>query len=187
MFPLLAKINKIDMAKVKWVNMHPSALAPSLYTGKVDSIAQYQTVERSIAAGARKAGTKIHTIKFRDWGVSLYSSALLTLDERIKNNAGQVRRFVHESIRGMAWAAKNPDKAVDIVVGKYYPQGKRELERIKWGYFVNSMLTETTLQHGLGYMTEEKVKFTRDAILGGLRKDPSKVPVKDLFTNRFLP
>lgn len=185
-FPMLAKVNKVDMAKVKWVAMPPAAMAPSMYAGKVDSIATFTSVDHNMVEGAEKIGKKIHRIIFADWGVNTYSLALNTLDERIKGNPDQVRRFVHASVKSMAWAAKNSDKAVGILL-KHYPQATHKSERLKWDTAHDSMLTETTLVNGLGFMTEEKMKFTRDAILGGLGKDLSSVGVKDLFTNEFLP
>ena len=184
-FPLLAKVNKVDASKVKWVAMPPSAMAPSMYAGKVDSIATFTSVDHNIVDGAAKIGKKINRIIFADWGVNVYSLALDTLDERIKNNPCQVRRFVNASIRGLAWTAKNPDKAINILL-KYYPQGTHKSERLKWNTAQNSMLTETTIQYGLGYMNEAKMKFTRDAILSGLGSK-KKIPVKDLYTNAFLP
>ncbi|MFQ5691455.1 MAG: ABC transporter substrate-binding protein [Nitrospinota bacterium] len=184
-FPLLAKVNQVNIAKVKWVAMPPSAMAPSLYAGKVDTIATFSSVDHNIVQGAAKIGKKIHRIVFADWGVNVYSLALNTLDERIQNNPGQVRRFIHASMKGLAWAAKNPDKAIDILL-KSYPQATHKSERLKWQTAYNSMLTETTLLHGLGSMTAAKMKFTRDAILSGLGIKKN-IPVKDLFTNEFLP
>ena len=185
-FPLFAKVNKIDAAKVKWVAMPPSAMAPSLYSAKVDSIATFTSLDHNLASGAAKVGKKLHRLVFSEWGVNLYSLALNTLDERIKNNPGQVRRFVHASIKSLAWTAKNADEAVRILL-KSYPQATEKSERIKWNSAFNSMITVTTLQHGLGYMTKTKIKYTRDAIMSGLGKNPCAVPVKDLYTNRFLP
>ena len=185
-FPLFAKVNKIDASKVKWISMPPSAMAPSMYSGKVDSIATFTSNEHNIERGARAAGKKLHRFVFSEWGVNLYSLALNTLDERIKNNPSQVRRFVHASIKSLAWTAKNPKEAIKILL-KSYPQATEKSEGIKWISAFNSMITETTLQHGLGYMTKAKIKFTRDAIMSGLGKDPSAVAVNDLYTNQFLP
>ena len=104
-------------------------------------------------------------------------------------------RFVHRSkpwrlftivLKSLAWTAKNPDEAVGILL-KSYPQATAKSERLKWNSAYDAMLTVTTLQHGLGYMSEAKVKYTRDAILSGLGKNPCAVAVKDLYTNEFLP
>ncbi|MFQ5912552.1 MAG: ABC transporter substrate-binding protein [Nitrospinota bacterium] len=184
-FPLLAKVNKVNAAKVKWVSMPPSGMRPSLLAGKVDSIATFTASDRILVEEANKLGKKIGRIIFADWGVNLYSLVLTALDERIQNNPDQVRRFVHASIQGMAWAAKHPDQAVRIL-RKVYPQGTHESELFKWKLAMNSMLTEGTMTHGIGYINPGKMKFTRDAILGGLGIS-KEVPVGDLYTNRFLP
>lgn len=184
-FPLLAKVNKVDIAKVKWVSMPPSAMAPSLYSGKVDSIATFTSVDHNMVDGAEKVGKKIQRIIFSDWGVNIYSLAFNTLDERIQKNPDQVRRFMSATIKSLAWTAKNPDKAVSVLL-KSYPQATHKSERLKWQTAHNAMLTETTIQHGLGYITEKKMEFTRDAILSGLGKKQN-IPAKDLYTNAFLP
>ncbi len=185
-FPLFAKVNGVDMAKVKWVAMPPSAMAPSMYAGKVDSIATFTSVDHNIVEGAEKIGKKIHRLVFSDWGMNLYSLALNTLDTRIQSNPDQVRRFIHASLKSLAWTSKNPGEAVDILL-KHNPQSKKRSEMLKWQTANNSMLTETTIQYGLGYMTEKKMKFTRNAIMSGLGKNPCAVAVKDLYTNQFLP
>ena len=143
------------MAKVKWVAMPPSAMAPSMYAGKVDSIATFTSVDHNIVEGAEKIGKKIHRLVFSDWGMNLYSLALNTLDTRIQSNPDQVRRFIHASLKSLAWTSKNPGEAVDILL-KHNPQSKKRSEMLKWQTANNSMLTETTIQYGLGYMTEKK-------------------------------
>ena len=87
----------------------------------------------------------------------------------------------------MAWTSKHPGVAVDILF-KRNPQSTKQSEMLKRQTANNSMLTETTILYGLGCMTEKKMKFTRNAILSGLGKNPCAVAVKDLYnTNQFLP
>ena len=48
------------------------------------------------------------------------------------------------------------------------------------------VLTPAAKKNGIGYMTKEKMKRTRDIVLTAFGADPSKVPLKDAYTNEFL-
>ena len=55
-----------------------------------------------------------------------------------------------------------------------------------WDVGLDLALTPLTQKHGLGYISEEKMTFTRDTVTTHL-KLPVKVSVKDLYTDSFLP
>lgn len=184
-FPALASVNKIDPSKIKWVYMDAPVTFPSVISGQVDATMTMYTNFPSFAATARKAGKEALGILWGDFGVDLYSSALMTSDQRIRDNPNQVRRFVAASMKGLAWAIEHPEEAVDIFI-RHNPSLDREGARESWKITVDHLLTPYQRQNGLGHMSAEKMKFTRDVITQYAQL-PAKVPVEDLYTNEFLP
>ncbi|MFQ5693619.1 MAG: ABC transporter substrate-binding protein [Nitrospinota bacterium] len=184
-FPALARANNFDPAKVKWVNMPASALVPALVSEKVDSIVTFATIAHKIQAKAKAAGKESVTILYSDYGVDLYSVVLIATDKRIQENPEQVRRFVEASMKGVAWAVENPEQAVAYLI-KTHNTLNPKLERTTWRIVTDHMLTPYQRTHGLGQISREKTRKTRDIILEAF-KITQNVPVEDLYTNEFLP
>ena len=184
-FPALARANNFDASKVKWVNMPPAALVSALISEKVDSVAAFATIAHIIKARAKEAGKEAVTIFHSDYGLDLYSTTLIATDQRIQDNADQVRRFVVATMKGMAWAIENPEKGVDYVI-KNYPTLSAQKERKVWRIIVDHMLTPYQRTHGLGQISREKAQRTLDIVFEA-HKITKKMPVEEFYTNQFLP
>ncbi|MBI2880007.1 MAG: ABC transporter substrate-binding protein [Candidatus Tectomicrobia bacterium] len=185
LFPALAAINRIDPNKLKWVTMPNSAMIGSLLTGKVDVIPFFTIVAPFVRAAAEKAGKEAVTIPWAKWGLDLYSIGIMATDETIAQKRDQVKRFVDASVRAMAWAVENPGKAIEILK-KHNPASDVALARENWEINIDSMLTEEAAKIGICKMSEEKMKRTRD-IMTKYTNLSVVVPVKDLYTNEFIP
>jgi NitT/TauT family transport system substrate-binding protein len=184
-FPAFASINKVNATQVTWVNMPPGSLPPALMAGTIDAMIGFATAEPAVLALAAKQGKELVTLYYADWGLDIYSNGMIARDESIQKQEDLVRRFVDSTVRAHAWAAENPEAAADIFV-RLHPQANRELATKQWMKTVELMISPEARQFGLGYMTRDKVKLTRD-IITKAQKLPVEVPVEDLYTLRFLP
>jgi len=184
-FPAFAAANRIDEAKVKWVTMTPEAIAPSLIAGKIDAGAFFATETPTVRAAAQTVGKEIDILYYSNYGVDVYSNGLIATDKIIKEKPDLVKRFVHAAMKGFAWAVENPEEATGIFV-RHNPAISPELARAHWEIAVDHLLTPTALKMGIGYMTREKMEYTRDTITNYM-KLPVKVPVEEIYTNEFLP
>lgn len=184
-FPAFARANGVDEKKVKWIPMTAPAAVPSLISGKVDGAAAYVSWEPTYKASAAKAGKEILELKYSDWGVDLYSNGLIASDKMIKENPDLVRRFVHSTMKGIAWGVEHPEEAVEIFL-KHHPAVSRDLALRHWAITIDHLLTPTAMEKGIGYITPEKMQYTRDVMTEALNLGV-KVPVEELYTNEFLP
>ncbi len=184
-FPAWAKINGIDTSKVKWVNMPPSALTSGVVSGKVDSIATFATVGPKFIPKAAKTGVNIIGLMFSDYGLDLYSVAMIAHLETIANKPKSLRKLVEASWRGISYAVENPvDGIADLI--KNRGALTANTERKVWRTIVNHMLTPYQRMHGLGQIEEAKAKLTRDITLDAFNIKKN-IPIGELYTNSFLP
>ena len=115
----------------------------------------------------------------------IYSLSIIATDETIKKNRDQVKRFVGASVRGIAWAIENPGRAVEIL-RKHNPATNAGLMRKAWEMNIDSLLTPEAQKIGVSMMSEEKMRRTRD-LMAKYSNLKMAVPVKDLYTNEFVP
>ena len=184
-FPAFALANGADPTKVKWVFMDPGSLAPSLLAGKVDGVTIYITNLPSVRQAAERAGKKLKWMLYADHGLDTYANSLATTDARIAEKPDQVRLFVHATMKGVAWAVENPEKAADHLL-KEHPTLHRETALEHWKITIEHLLTPRAQEKGIGYIDRGKMEFTRDKMLEAHKMDV-KMPVEELFTNDFLP
>ena len=184
LFPAFAKTAKIDAAKVNWVTVDVTGLYPLLLSGKVNAIVDFELGWPTISKRAGEAGVKIVPFKFSDYGLEMYSNAILATDATIKDRGDLVRRFVKASLEGYKAAFADPKGAAEILAKTVptldVPSAAQEVQ------IVQGLATSPEAKsHGLGYIAPEKMARTRDIVAETYNVQKS-IPVDDLFTNRFL-
>jgi NitT/TauT family transport system substrate-binding protein len=184
MFPGFAKLNNLDPASVRWVDMTPPARVASLVLGQVDAVVLFLTERPTFAAKAKEAGKRWKDFPYADYGLDLYSAGLLARDELIANQPDRVRRFVEATLKAWAWSIENPKEALDIFLkhnAAVDPEQAREHFRIA----IKHIMTDTARQQGIGYIDPAKMKRTVDFVseyfnITGISPD-------DVYTNQFTP
>lgn len=185
-WPPLAALNNVDPKKVNWVDMPSSAYVASLMSKKVHAIATYVTTLPGYEVQAKKIGEEVSALYYAEFGVDTYGAGLLTSEQMIKDKPDLVRRFVQVSMRGYAWSFENPDEAIRLFL-KAHPEVSAERVRTEVKITADLMLTPFAAKEGIGHYDEKKVKQTRDLTLKPRNIDPETIPLKDIYTNEFLP
>ncbi len=185
-WPPLAVQNNVDVKKVTWVDMPSAAYVASLMSKKVHAIATYVFTLPGYEVQAKKIGEEVSVLYYADFGVDTYGPGLLTLEQTIKDKPDLVRRFVHVSMRGYAWAFENPDEALRLFL-KSNPEASPERVRAEARITADLMLTPFAAKEGIGHYDEQKVVRTRDLTLKPRNLDPTTMAPKDIYTNEFLP
>ena len=122
------------------------------------------------------------------YGLEMYSNAIITHRDRLKNNPEQVQALVDGALEGLKYSFLDPEKTTDIHLEmvKEYDGASSDRSFVKYGVLIN---TATSLapyleQQGLGYMENKLVAATQDKIVKYLgvkaEQDPSA-----LYTNQF--
>lgn len=184
MFPGFAKLNNLDPASVRWVDMTPPARIASLVLGQVDAVVLFLTETPTFSAKAKEAGKRWKDFPYADYGLDLYAAGLLVRDDLIANQPERVGRFIEATLKAWSWSIENPKEALDIFLkhnAAVDPEQAREHFRIA----IRHIMTDTAKQKGIGYIDPAKMKNTADFVseyfnITGILPD-------DVYTNQFTP
>jgi len=185
LFPALAAIHGIDVAKVNIVMVAPAAKNPTLIEKKADAIFTFSTIEPNLKALAAVKGMEIVPLYYSDWGLDLYGMGLFASEKMLSGRREVLRRWTDATMRAVAWSVEHPDEAVALFV-KQNQAVSSDLARGHWGILVDHLLIPEVKERGIGHMTDEKWQRTRD-VLVKYQKLEGDIPVRDLYTNEFLP
>jgi NitT/TauT family transport system substrate-binding protein len=183
-FPGFAKLNGIDPASVRWVDMTPPARSASLVLGRVDAVVAFLTEEPTFAATAKEAGKHWKDFPYADYGFDLYSSGLLVRDDIIDNNPDRAARFVGATMKAWAWSIEHPNEALALFL-KHNPAVDPEQARGHFRIAVSHIMTDTAKREGIGYIDPAKMKRTVELVSEYF--NITGVAPEDVYTNRFTP
>lgn len=119
----------VDPARVSIMNAQANLLEQLMLRGQVDSVAGFVS---SIAMAAKNLGIDpdkdLDWLMFSDYGVELYSNAVVVSRQLAEQRPEVVRGLVRAINRAVADTARDPDAAIDALV-KREPLIKRDIER----------------------------------------------------------
>jgi NitT/TauT family transport system substrate-binding protein len=186
LFPALCKLTKIDCAKVSITNMQPNLREQMLMQGQVDGVFGYVNTIRFSAKLIGVADDQIRYINYGDYGMDLYSNAIIVSRKLVKDNPAAVKGLVRAINRGLIDALKEPDAAV-AAVAKREPLIKTPVERERFDATLSDEMNHPEIaQIGLGNVDPERLKKSID-ILVEANNLPRTPTVAEIFTPAFLP
>ncbi len=141
---LLAK-NKIDEKSMTIIPIG-NELTP-LLTGQVDTVTGWQTNTSAL----KPFGTDRVDLRLWDTGVRLYALPYYAHTDTIRNKPEMLARFLRATARGWAFANKNRDQAVDMLI-KEYPNLDKADERLAVDSLMSYAYNSLTNQNGWGTM-----------------------------------
>jgi NitT/TauT family transport system substrate-binding protein len=184
--PVFAKLNDLDLTKVKVDYIDPALRESLLAKGRVDVITGqfFRSVIDLRARGVKDED--IGYFMYKDHGLDLYGNGVAVSRSFLKQNPEAVKGFVRATIKGVKDMVRDPKLAV-AMVAKYEPllDSDVELERIKLA--LNCCIaTPNVLKHGYGSVDTARLKRTITLISQGygLPREPA---VEEMFNASFLP
>ncbi len=154
-YQALLNLNHIDRSKIKEVIIGTGD-AP-LFVGKIDVLPNYVQEKPRYE---RKYGKKLRLIKFKDYGLNLYTTAIIATEKTITNRPEMVKTFLEVVSKSWAYIAdNNQEEAVDALVKKY-PELNRQGLIEELGIFLSLSMNEGTKKNGWGYMTLQRWEST---------------------------
>ena len=109
----LAAHNKVDISKVKFVQVDPAAKVVTVLEKRADGLLGGADDQFFLL---KYRGVEPHALRFADHGANIVGMAIFTGNNTIKTNPDLVRRFVRATKRSWEEAKKNPDAAVDVAM-----------------------------------------------------------------------
>jgi ABC-type nitrate/sulfonate/bicarbonate transport system substrate-binding protein len=165
-----------DVEQVK-VSFDPRVLSE----GQVDILAVFISNE---PGQLERIGYPVKVFDPSEYDIPVLGLTYIASQDGIEKDPEVVRRFVRAALKGIAYAAANPEEALDIVM-KYAPQEDREQQEFMLTTELARAKTAQTETNGYGWQTEEQWQALADALVEfGVIETEADVP--KLFTTRFL-
>lgn len=181
-FPALATANGFDPNTITFVNIAPEAKYSALAGKQVDVIFDYYSGAPFFYKAMGQENVKY--MMFADWGVDVYSNALVTTEKYAKEKPTIVKRFVKASLRGWEFALKSPEESIEIMA-KHRPEIDNPVLLANLKLIIDLFRTNRYKQHGIGWVDDKKMA---DSIKIIAQYRDLKVDMKpsDVYTNEFL-
>jgi NitT/TauT family transport system substrate-binding protein len=181
LFRALAAHNKLDMSKIRFVQVDPAAKVVAVLEKKVDGLHggaddQYFLIKYK--------GVEPHALRYADHGANIVGMTILTTGNLIKTKPELVRRFVRASVRSWEEAKKNPQAAVDSAM-----KVKADLNRQSTldQMMVDFELLDSVHSKGKVGMGAQADWDQTISLLKQYRDLDTKEPWTTFHTNEFLP
>jgi NitT/TauT family transport system substrate-binding protein len=186
LFPAFCKITKIDCTKIKITNMQPNLREQMLMQGQVDGVFGYVNTIRFSAKLIGVGDDKIRYINYGDYGMDLYSNAIIVSKKLAKDNPQAVKGLLIAINKGLKDALKDPDAAV-AAVAKREPLIKIPVERERLDATLKDEMNHPEIAKiGVGNVDMARLKKSIE-ILVDADKLPHTPKVEDIFTPAFMP
>lgn len=187
LFVPLAKLNGVDPAKVKVVNMAPALQEQMMLQGEVDASAVFTVTSYINLVGQKVDPDKdIRWLYYAALGVNPYANGIMVSQKLLKENPKAVAGLVRALNRAFIEVAAHPDAATDLML-KQEPLLDATLEKRRLLYaYKTHFITAETNTFGVGDVTEtrltETIKLNVDAF-----SLPNTPKLSDVFDRSFLP
>jgi NitT/TauT family transport system substrate-binding protein len=187
LFPALCKSAKIDCTKVKITNMQPNLREQMLMQGQVDGVFGYvNTIRFSAKLIGIDPDKEIRFINYGDYGMDLYSNAIIVSKKLVKEKPEVVRGFVRALNKAVIDSLKDPKMAVNAVLRRE-PLIKFDVELERMDATLKDEMNHPEIAKiGLGNVDDARLQRSIDILVeaSGLPRAPK---VDEIFTRAFLP
>lgn len=187
LFPAFAKVTKVDASKVNITNMAPNLREQMLLRGQVDAVFGFvNTVYFSAKLVGINPEKDLRFINYVDYGMDLYSNAVVFSRSFVRENPKAVQGFVRALNRAINDVLANPDAGMDAVM-KREPLLKRDVERERLlATLAREMGHPEIAKFGLGAIDPERMRRAIGIVVeaNALPRTPA---VNEVFNADFLP
>ena len=187
LFPAFAKLTGIDQSKITITNFQPNLREQMLMRGQADGVFGYvNTIRFSAKLSGIDPDKELRWINYGDYGMDLYSNAILFSKKFVKENPEAVKGFLRALNKAIVDSIKDP-KASVAAVAKREPLLKMDVELERFDATIRDEMNHPELATlGLGDIDDARMKKAID-ILVDANKLPRTPAVAEIFTRDFLP
>jgi NitT/TauT family transport system substrate-binding protein len=187
LFPALCSITKIDCTKVNITNMQPNLREQMLTKGQVEGVFGYvNTIRFSSKLIGVDPDKELRFIRYGDYGMDLYSNAIIASKKLVKDNPDAVKGFLRAINKSIKDAIKDPDAAI-AAVQKREPLIKPVIERERFeATIANEMNHDEIAKIGFGEVDDARLGKSIDIIVKA-KELPRTPALTEVFDRSFLP
>jgi NitT/TauT family transport system substrate-binding protein len=185
-WPLFAKLNHIDAAKVTIETIGIPVRAPMLAAGQIDAALGYSF---RLYVDLKDRGVPVDDIvlmPMADYGLKLYGNAIIVNPKFAAEKPEAVKAFLHAFLQGLKDIVRRPAEAVDSLMRRDDTVKREvELERLRMAIRDNIVTPEVKAN---GYGTVDPARLTESIDqIGLIYTFKAKPKAEDIFDASFLP
>ena len=186
LFPLFASANDIDQSTIEWISVSPELREPMLVQGEADGVTGFITSSTMNLERLGMSEDEQRVFRYKDYGVELYSTSILTSRAFAEANPEAVTTVVGCMIEGMKMAVEDPDAAI-AGLAEFEPLTDVPIERRRWQISIDEMiLTDNVVANGISAVDPERFN------LGIMEVEnaygiPNALAMEDIYTDAYLP
>lgn len=185
-FPVFAEAAGFDARSVNWISVSPELREPMLVRGQADAITGFISSATISLKGLGLPLEQQVIMRYRDFGVPLYSNAVMTTRRYAEANPEVLRGVVRAIARGTRLMVANP-AAATAAVKEAEPLVDLALETERAQLVVNEMImTDHVRAHGLSAVDPARMNRSLD-ILERVYAFPRRPSMAEVYSDAFLP
>jgi len=187
LLPLLARINKLDLAAIKVDNIAANLQEQLLISSKIDGILGFNySIYVNLAQAKFDPDKEARWFAYSDYGLDLYSTGVMASQAFIKTNPDAVRGLVRAIHRGFKDTINDVDGAIKTLM-VVEPLLNADVEKRRLEYTLrNVMGTPWTNTNGFGGVDSQKLEASIKAVVEGYEL-PRAPMLSEVFDPSFLP
>src|SRR5256714_2149707 len=187
LFPMLARKNGLDPAKVEVVNMAPNLQEQMLIRGDVDISALFTaTSYMNLVAIKQDPEKDFRWIYYFDGGLDLYSNGVMVSQKLAKEKPQAVKGLLRAIAKAMKDCIADPDAAIELLA-KQEPLLNREIDKRRLTYVLKTLIaTPEAAELGIGDIKDARMEEAIKTIAAAYEL-PKSPKVEDVFSRAFLP
>ncbi len=186
-WPIFAKANGIDTAKVKIENIAKLVREPMLAAGQVDAVTGQSY---SVFIDLKDKGVPVNDItvmQMADYGVSLYGQAIIVNTAFAAKNPQAVAGFLRAFLKGLKASVAAPAQAIDSVLTRNEALSKDvESERLAM-VIADDFVTPEVKANGYGAIDDVRFDRAIEQLAIAYRFKSTKPKPADVFDASYLP
>ncbi|WP_249977420.1 ABC transporter substrate-binding protein [Vreelandella olivaria] len=187
LFPAFASLAGIDTDSIEVMNIEPRLREQMLNRGQVDAVFGFvNTVRFNAMLAGIDPDERLHFIRYGDYGMDLYSNALIVSRQLADENPEAVQGLVRAINRGVADVLADPEAGMDAVMAQE-PLINRDVETARLAATIEDEMNHPELADvGLGNIDETRMREAIDIVVAayGLEHTPA---LETVFNADFLP
>jgi NitT/TauT family transport system substrate-binding protein len=186
-WPIFAKVNGIDTAKVTVENVGVPVRDPLLAAGQVDAITGLSFASYVDLKDKGVPVDDIVVLLMGDYGVELYGNTIIVNSKFAEQHPEAVKGFLRAFLKGLKIAVTSPANTISYVLERNDAAKKNlELERLKM-VIRDNILTPEVKANGYGGIDDDRMTRAIDQLAIAYKFKANKPKPADVFDASFLP
>lgn len=186
LFPIFAKANDIDQSTIEWISVSPELREPMLVQGEADGVTGFITSSTMSLARLGMSEDEQRVFRYKDYGVELYSTSILTSRAFAEANPEAVATVVGCMIDGLKMAIADPDAAI-ARLAEFEPLTDVPVERKRWQISIDEMImTDNVVANGISSVDADRFNLGIMEVENAYGIE-NLLTMEDIYTDAYLP